>query len=56
MAEVIFTAGKMAPTSVAFKDPRREAIKAVRAIIRNNASTDDEVDDALEALIELSKE
>lgn len=54
MAEVIFTAGKSLPTAP--PDLRREAIRSVRQIIRNPASTDDQVDDALEALLELTKE
>lgn len=54
MAEVIDTAGRAdAPPPV---DPRREAIKAVRAVLRKVSATDDEVDDALEALVELSKD
>lgn len=56
MAEVIYTAGKFAAPTVAPFDPRKEAIRAVRKIIRDITSTDDQIEDALEALVELSKE
>lgn len=52
MAEVIDTAG-LGPAAQPV-DTRREAIKAVRAVIRNPQATDDDVEDALEALVELS--
>jgi len=54
MAELIFSAGlaeAAKPTST-----RRDAIKMIRATLRKQESSDDEVDEALEALIELSKE
>lgn len=53
--DVIVTAGKTVPVASP-TNPRREAIKAVRQIIRDPLSTDDQVEDALEALVELSKE
>jgi hypothetical protein len=37
-------------------NPRRELIKSIRSVIRRQDATDDEMDDALEALVELSKE
>ena len=52
MAELIDTAG-LGPVAKPV-DSRREAIKAVRAVIRNPQSTDADVEDALEALVELS--
>ena len=56
MAEV-FTSAGLAPTSTPAPDssPRREAIRAVRAIIRDPKATDADVEDALEALVELSR-
>jgi hypothetical protein len=56
MAEVIFTAGKLVAGPVATSSPRKEAIRQVRSVIRNPQATDDEVEDALEALLELSKD
>lgn len=56
MAEVITTAGRKEPETVQPESPRRAAIKAVRAVIRNPSSTDAEIEDALEALVELSRE
>ncbi len=54
MSEPIFTAGLT--TVQAAPNPRRDAIRAVRAVMRNPKSTDEDVDDALEALVELSKD
>ena len=53
MAAPILTAGLADPQPPA--NPRREAIKAIRAKLRQADATDDEVDDALEALVELTK-
>jgi hypothetical protein len=53
MSAPITTAG-LAPAPTA--DPRKEAIKLIRTTLRKADSTDDEVDSALEALIELSKD
>lgn len=52
MAEPITTAGRQAPAP----DPRKEAIKLIRIALRKPDATDDEVDSALEALVELSKD
>lgn len=54
MGDVILTAGTghEAPAT----SPRREAIKLIRATLRKQESSDEEVDEALEALVELSKE
>ena len=53
MAEPITTAGRerSIPTS-----PRRDAIRLIRAALRKQDASDDEVDEALEALVELAKE
>jgi len=52
--EVVTTAGlEFAPAK---PTPRREAIQRIRAVLRNNQATEAESDDALEALVELSKE
>lgn len=56
MSRVITTAGRTFAEPAPVIDPRREAIRAARAVIRNPESTDDQVDDALEALVELAKE
>lgn len=37
-------------------NPRRELIRGIRKILRNPAATEDEDVDALEALIEMSKD
>lgn len=37
-------------------DPRKSAIKVIRTALRKPDATDDEVDSALEALIELAKD
>ncbi len=54
MSEPILTAGLM--DTKPQPSPRRDAIRAVRAVMRNPKSTDEDVDDALEALVELSKD
>lgn len=59
--EVIKTAGLQgalaaAAVKVPAQDPRREAIRAARAVLRKADATDDEWDDALEALVELAKD
>lgn len=53
--EPIITAGldSLAPQST---NPRRELIKGIRAVLRRADATEDEDVDALEALLELSKE
>lgn len=53
MAELIDTAGlePVKPTSL-----RREAIAVIRATLRRAEASDAEVDDALDALVELSKD
>jgi hypothetical protein len=60
-AEVVDTAGLAPekgadPAGVGPTDPRREAIRAVRAVLRKADAGDDEFDDALEALLELAKD
>jgi len=57
VSEVISTAGLEGLTgpNTAAPNPTREAVKAIRAVLRRAESTDDEVDDALEALLELGK-
>jgi hypothetical protein len=55
MIEPIVTAGlgiQLAPAS----NPRRDLVKGIRAVLRRQDATEDEDVDALEALIELSKE
>jgi hypothetical protein len=54
MAIPITTAGQAAEPAAT--SPRREAIKAIRAKLRQSDITDDEYDDALEALVELTKD
>lgn len=54
--EAIFTAGLDSLAPPVQTNPKREAIKTIRAVIRRQDATDDEVDDALEALVELSKD
>lgn len=56
MAEVISTAGLVTPEAPKPANPRRDAVKLIRAALRNPTATDDEVDDALEALVELAKD
>lgn len=53
---VISSAGKLDLSAVPALDPRKEAIRAVRKILRDPAASDDQVDDALEALVELTKD
>lgn len=53
MALPITTAGQAEPAAA---DPRKDAIRAIRTALRKADATDDEVDNALEALIELSKD
>lgn len=50
--EPITTAGmdSLAP------NPRRELVRGIRKVLRNPSATEDEDVDALEALIEMSKE
>lgn len=60
MSDVISTAGLGGPVELtgpntAAPNPTREAVKAIRAVLRRAEASDDEVDDALEALIELGK-
>lgn len=54
MADPILTAGAAQPAPQA--DPRKDAIRLIRTALRKPDATDDEVDSALEALIELSKD
>lgn len=56
VAEVILTAGIGSGGPAKQIDPRKEAISAARKVLRDPAATDDQVDDALEALVELAKE
>ena len=53
MALPITTAGQAEPVA---SDPRKDAIRAIRSALRKPDSTDDEVDSALEALVELAKD
>lgn len=57
MAEVITTAGR-APQEPQPEpeSPRKAAVRAIRTALRNPQATDADVEDALEALIELSKD
>jgi hypothetical protein len=55
MMEVITTAGLDAVIGPQ-PDSKREALRKVRAVLRNPQATDDDYDDALDALTELSKE
>lgn len=52
--DVVVTAG-LAPAPVP-QDPRKESIRQIRKTLRDAAATDDQVEDALEALLELTKE
>ena len=56
MAEPILTAGGGAPAPAQKPDPRKDAIRLIRTALRKADSTDDEVDSALEALVELAKD
>ena len=53
MIEVITSAGLDPATP---KNPRRDLIKGIRAVLRKTDATEDEDVDALEALVELSKD
>jgi hypothetical protein len=58
MAQVIDTAG-LTPASAPsqpVENPRRAAVRAIRLVLRKPDATDDELDDAYEALLELAKE
>lgn len=54
MAEVIDNAGTVPETPAT--DPRKEVVKAARAVMRKSDATDDEYEDALEALLELARD
>jgi hypothetical protein len=54
MAYPITTAGQPEPAQAA--DPRKDAIRLIRTALRKPDATDDEVDSALEALVELAKD
>lgn len=57
MAEVIDSAGRSAADpDPAPEDPRKEVIRAVRAVLRKSDATDEEYEDALEALAELARD
>jgi hypothetical protein len=49
----ITTAGAADPAP---SDPRKDAIRVIRTTLRKADATDDEVDGALEALLELAKD
>jgi hypothetical protein len=51
LASVGPSAQEKAPTS-----PRRQRVQLIRQVLRKQDASDDEMDDALEALIELSKD
>lgn len=55
MIDVITSAGLESPGQPT-SNPRRELIKGIRAVLRKTDATEDEDVDALEALIEMSKE
>lgn len=54
LAEPILTAGR--DEAPAQSDPRKNAIRHIRTTLRKADATDTEVDDALEALLELAKD
>lgn len=54
--EPILTAGLDGPVSSVAPNPRREHIRNISKVLANQAATEDERLDALEALVELSKE
>lgn len=57
MSDIITTAGLTTAGSVSGSfNKRKEALKEIRAQLRKSDATDDEWDDALDALVELSKE
>jgi hypothetical protein len=53
MGKIITTAGRTAAPKP--KNVRKSAIASIRAALRNKDATDSEVDDALDALVELAK-
>jgi hypothetical protein len=55
MSGPITTAGRATDVQPQL-DPRREAIRLIGRTLRKQDSTDDEVESALEALVELSKD
>jgi hypothetical protein len=55
MADVVSTAGKESAKPDAAR-ARREVVQAVRAVLRKADASDDDVDDALEALLELAQD
>lgn len=55
MLDPIVTAGMSGPVAPT-QNPRRDIIKGIRAVLRRTDATEDEDVDALEALIEMSKE
>lgn len=55
MSEIIESAG-LPETPPEAPSARREVIKAARAVMRKSDATDEEYEDALEALIEASKD
>ena len=55
MSDVITTAGR--PRDIPTRpDARKDMIRLIRTALRKPDATDDEVDGALEALVELAKE
>ena len=57
--EVVNSAGlqsALAAQPVSAVSPRRTRIALIRAALRKADSTDDEVDDAIEAILELAKD
>ena len=63
MADVVRSAGLQAAlaseggsSSAPSPSPRRAAIQLIRQTLRKQDVTDEEMDDALEALVELSKD
>lgn len=62
MSEMVKSAGLQAALASAAgpqgpsPSPRRERVRLIRQVLRKTDATDDELDDAYEALIELSKD
>lgn len=59
MSEVVKSAGlqsALAAQGAPAPSPRRAAIQLIRQTLRKQDATDDEMDEALEALVELSKD
>jgi hypothetical protein len=54
--EPIMTAGLDGLVAAQAPSPRREHIRSISKVLANQAATEDERLDALEALVELSKE